>query len=414
MDGLIIRGAILVDGRGGEPYVADVYVAGGKVARIVESNDVDVDEVWREAQVIDAAGLVAAPGLVDVHVHFRDPGFTEKEDVFSGAAAAAAGGFTTVCCMPNTEPAVDSPEVLMELDARGRAACMVNLLAVSAMTRGQKGRELTDLAAMASARTRCRELTGKGIAGVSEDGRTLDDENLMRRTMLEAKRLGLTVMDHAEPEEEITERDIRLARETGAHVHIQHVSTAAAVAAIRRAKRELPNISCETAPHYIALTSEALDRMGANAKMNPPLKTERDREAILEGLADGTIDIIATDHAPHTAADKAGAVDKAPFGVIGLETSFAVAFTLLVKTGVLTLPQLVEKMSVAPVRLIGLRRGIIDVGEVADIVLTDPNYNGVIDSSRFRSKARNTPFDGMDVSGAVTHTLLGGKLTFGG
>jgi dihydroorotase len=395
---LILENVLLIDGSGGEPYPANLSTSG---------------EHGADAQVIDCSGLIAAPGFVDLHVHFRDPGFTDKEDIVSGGAAAAAGGFTTVCCMPNTNPAVDEPDVLLDIDRRGRAAGKVNLFAVGAMTRGQAGRELVDFAAMDAAPTRCRELTGHGVAGISEDGKTLADEDLMREVLAAAERLGLIVMDHAEPEVEITERNIRFARETNAHIHIQHVSTKAAVDALREAKKYLPNITCETAPHYFTLTSEALDRLGPNAKMNPPLKTERDMEAVIEGIADGTIDIIATDHAPHTAAEKTRPTAEAPFGIIGLETCFPIAYTGLVKTGILTLPQLIDRMSTRPARLIGLDRGIIYDNKAADIVLIDPAYEGKINSAEFRSKARNTPFDGMRVSGRVVRTLLDGETTFG-
>jgi dihydroorotase len=410
MKDLIIKNVTVVDGRGGEPFVADIHIARGIIDEIAGARgDVRGENFTR---IIDGAGLIAAPGFVDIHVHFRDPGFTEKEDIVSGGEAAAAGGFTTVCCMPNTSPAIHEPDVLLDIDRRARAAGKVNLLAVSALTRGQAGTELVDFAAMDAAATRCRELTGHGVAGVSEDGKTLDDEGLMRKVLSEAGRLGLPVMDHAEPEVEITKRNIRFARETAAHIHIQHISTKAAVDALRDAKKELPNITCETAPHYFTLTSEALSRLGPNAKMNPPLKGERDREAVLEGIADGTIDCIATDHAPHTAAEKARPVNEAPFGIIGLETCFPLAYTRLVKTGILTLPQLIDKMSAAPARLIGLSRGRLSVGKAADIVLIDPSCEGRIDSAGFRSKARNTPFDGMPVSGRITHTLLNGKITY--
>jgi dihydroorotase len=398
MNGMIRENVTVIDGSGGEPYAASVRCADGIITKIEKGGA--------------GTGVIAVPGFVDVHVHFRDPGFTEKEDIASGSEAAAAGGFTTVCCMPNTDPALHAPEIIEDVDRRAREAGKVNLFALSAMTMGQAGRKLVDFEAMDRAPTLCRELTGHGICGITEDGKSLLDEDLMRRVLAFAKRLGLVVMDHAEPETEITERDIRLARETGAHIHIQHVSAAATVELIRAAKRTMPNITCETAPHYFTLTSEALDRLGPLAKMNPPLRTARDREAIREGLADGTIDIIATDHAPHTRAEKAKPVSEAPFGIIGLETCFALAYTQLVKAGVLTLPQLIEKMSAAPARLIGLDRGIIAEGKAADITLIDLSYEGVIDSSAFRSKGRNTPFDGMPVTGRVLETLRAGVPTF--
>ncbi|MDR1067844.1 MAG: dihydroorotase [Clostridiales Family XIII bacterium] len=399
---MVLENIMLIDGSGRGPCAASICCADGVVKKIERKTGAAIAE----------SGIIAVPGFVDVHVHFRDPGFTEKEDIASGSEAAAAGGFTTVCCMPNTNPALHSPEILADIDRRARETGRVNLFALSAMTVGQAGRELANFAAMDRTPTLCRELTGHGICGITEDGKSLLNEDMMRQVLIAAKRLGLVVMDHAEPETEITERDIRLARETGAHIHIQHVSAAATVDLVRAAKKTMPNITCETAPHYFTLTSEALDRLGPLAKMNPPLRTERDREAIREGLADGTIDVIATDHAPHTLAEKSRPVDEAPFGIIGLETCFALAYTHLVKTGVLTLPQLIEKMSAAPARLIGLDRGIITEGKAADITLIDTAYEGVIDSSAFRSKGRNTPFDGMPVSGRVIKTLRAGAATF--
>jgi dihydroorotase len=413
----------LADGLGSEPYLADVYVEGGVVSKVDACESSDGAEVEfdfkrkfgrdiKNSRVIDGSGLICAPGFVDLHVHFRDPGFTEKEDLASGGEAAAAGGFTTVCCMPNTRPAIHNTEILINVDRRGREAGHVNLFALSAMTINQAGNELVDFAKINEAQTLCHKLTGHGICGITEDGKTLDNDNLMRQILAEAERLGLPVMDHAEPEPVIVARDIEFARYTGAHIHIQHVSMEAAVRALREAKKEGVNITCETAPHYFTLSSEALDRLGANAKMNPPLRTERDREAIIEGISDGTIDIIATDHAPHTLRDKSKPVDEAPFGIIGLETCFSLAYTCLVKSGVLTLAQLIDKMSGKPASLINLDRGIIIEGKAADLVLLDVLCEGVIDSANFRSKARNTPFDGMTVTGRVEKTLLAGKVTY--
>jgi dihydroorotase len=420
---LVIKNVTLADGRGGEPYSANVYIKDGVVSKVEACDSQNgakgESDFTREftseknnPEIIDGRGLVCAPGFVDLHVHFRDPGFTEKEDVVSGGRAAAAGGFTTVCCMPNTRPAIHNADVLADIDRCGREAGNVNLFALSAMTVNQAGNKLADFAAMDEAITLCHELTGHGICGITEDGKTLANDDLMRGVLAEAKRLGLLVMDHAEPEAEIVLRDIEFARGTDAHIHIQHVSTEAAVRALREAKKDCPNITCETAPHYFALTSKALDKIGANAKMNPPLRTERDREAIIEGIADGTIDIIATDHAPHTSRDKSKPMDEAPFGIVGLETCFSLAYTYLVKTGVLTFAQLIDKMSGAPARLINLDRGIIAEGKSADITLLDISHEGVIDSTKFHSKGRNTPFDVMRVNGRVEKTLLAGKVTY--
>jgi dihydroorotase len=359
--------------------------------------------------MMTVGGLVRAPAFVDLHVHFREPGFAEKETIASGARAAAAGGYRAVCMMPNTRPAIDCAETLMTVDRLGREAGEaggVHVLAVSAMTIGQAGLELVDLDAMDAAETRCKELTGHGVCGVSEDGKTLADLVLMEEVCLRAARLGLVVMDHAEPEAETIRRDVWLARRTGARVHIQHVSLAESVRLIRDAKAAGAPVTCETAPHYIALTSAALREQGADAKMNPPLAAERDRMALIEGLCDGTIDCIATDHAPHEAAAKAGSVDAAANGIVGLETAFPVCYTVLVKGGYMTLDELVRLMATRPAEIIGL--------PPADdsYVLLDLSTSYEIDRNTFRTKGRSTPFHGMPVCGRVMQTVIDGRSAY--
>ncbi|MDR1796371.1 MAG: dihydroorotase [Clostridiales Family XIII bacterium] len=334
-------------------------------------------------------GLTAVPGLVDLHVHFREPGFPQKEDIASGMAAARAGGFACVCMMPNTRPPIDSVETLLAVDAKGSGSPCLGL-AASAMTIGQAGKELVDFAAMDAAPTLCKELTGHGVCGISEDGMTLADEGLMERVCREAARLDLPVMDHCEPETETILRDIALANRTGARFHIQHVSRKASVAAIRRAKRDGVPVTCETAPHYFALNGSS------GAKMNPPLGSEEDRLAIIEGLRDGTIDCIATDHAPHEKAVKEGIpYEQVANGVIGLETSLAVSYTTLVAGGYLLLEDLVRLMSTRPAEIIGLPRGALGT------LLLDVETEYAIDREGFLSKGRNTPFDGMLVRGRI-------------
>jgi len=354
-------------------------------------------------------GMMRVPAFVDLHVHFRDPGFPAKEDIESGVKAAAAGGYRAVCMMPNTEPTIDCPRTLLDADRRGAEfgrACGIHVFAASAMTLGQKGRELVGFEAMDRADTSCRTLTGHGVCGISEDGRTLLDDGLMERVCEEAVRLGLPIMDHAEPETDVIRRDIALAKRTGARFHIQHVSLAESVALIRAAKAEGAPVTCETAPHYFALTESdtAMSRKGVNAKMNPPLRTERDRLSIVEGLLDGTIDCIATDHAPHEAAAKSLPFDAAANGVIGLETAFPVAYTLLVKEGPLCLDDLIRLMSTRPAELIGLPP---DEGAWIGLDIETP---WVIDAGEFRSKGRNTPFDGMRVYGRVVRAVNAGDV----
>ena len=358
-----------------------------------------------------AGGLIRVPAFVDIHVHFREPGFPEKEDIISGARAAAAGGYRAVCMMPNTRPAIDSVSALMDADRRGREVFIetgVCIFAASAMTRSQAGRELVDFDAMDGAGTYLRELTGHGVCGISEDGMTLADEGLMERVCGAAVRLGLPLMDHAEPEAEIIQRDIGLARRTGARFHIQHVSLAESAALVREAKAEGLPVTCETAPHYFTLTEEEArpGRQGTNAKMNPPLRTEADRLAIIEGLADGTIDCIATDHAPHEEAVKALPYEEAANGIVGLETAFPVAYTELVKSGVMALEDLIRLMSVRPAEIIGLPAVSDDYGDYVELDLDTP---WEIDPGAFLSKGRNTPFGGKKVYGRVVRTVIGGR-----
>jgi dihydroorotase len=358
-------------------------------------------------EVIGAHELVRVPAFVDLHVHFREPGFPEKETIASGARAAAAGGYRAVCLMPNTRPAIDCAETLLAVDRLERAAgvtCGVNALAVSAMTIGQTGLELVDLEAMDVAETRCRELTGHGVCGVSEDGKTLGDAVLMEEVCRRAARLGIVVMDHAEPEVETIRRDIALAQRTGARIHIQHVSLAESVRLFRDAKAAGVTVTCETAPHYIALTSAALREQGADAKMNPPLARERDRRALIEGLCDGTIDCIATDHAPHEAAAKAGPTELAANGIVGLETAFPVCYTVLVKGGYLTLDDLVRLMETRPAEIIGLPPA------EDSYVLLDLETEYEVDKNVFHTKGRSTPFHGMPVYGRVMQTVIGGRI----
>ena len=349
-------------------------------------------------------GVVRLPAFVDIHVHFREPGFPEKEDIESGVRAAAAGGYRAVSMMPNTSPAIDCPEALLAVDRRGREcgagarrgiSPVVAVFAASAMTLSQAGKELVDFDSMDSAGTLCREQTGHGVCGITEDGKTLYDYRLMEKACEAAARLGLPVMSHAEPEADIIRRDIGLARKTGARFHFQHISLAESVELVRAAKAEGLPVTCETAPHYFALTDADVPLVGANAKMNPPLRTERDRRAIIEGLADGVIDCIATDHAPHEAAAKNQPFEEAANGVIGLETAFPVSYTVLVKGGFVSLDRLVQLMSTGPAGIIGLPP---DPAAMIEAELETP---WVIDSSAFLSKGRNTPFDGMRVYGRI-------------
>jgi dihydroorotase len=437
---MIVKDVQIVGGAGGgsvESDLSTILIRKGVIAEI-RNGGTRNHGLQSDCRIVEGAGRKAIPGLIDVHVHLRDPGFPHKEDIESGCRAAAAGGYTTICCMPNTDPTIDTADVVRYIDRKGMAASPVRLFAVGAMTMGQRGTVAARIGEMHAADTRCRALTGHGIAGISEDGKSLLDEELMVTVLRTAKALGLPVMDHtedsalaggcinegtvsrslgvrgipAEAETRIVERDIRLARETGARIHLQHISAARSVEAIRRAKEDLPGLTAETAPHYFSLTEDVVPRMGAAAKMNPPLRTERDRLAVIEGLADGTIDLIATDHAPHAAREKAQTLAEAPFGVPGLETGFAVSYSTLVIPGILTLRELIDRMSRRPAELIGLNGGRIEAGLPADIVIIEENEPFAIAGGRFASKGKITPFEGMTVRGRIICTICDGVLCY--
>lgn len=368
-------------------------------------------------EVLDAAGCIVAPGLVDVHVHFRDPGQTWKEDLHTGAMAAAAGGFTTVVCMANTVPTVDTPELLRDLTAR--AACEpIRIRFAAAVTKGLAGKELTDFEALASA----------GACGFTDDGIPLLDEKLTEKAMLRAKALGLPLSFHEEhpafieksgtnrtapaiAEDIMVARDCMLALHTGACVEIQHISSANSVAMVRMAKSLGAKVYAEATPHHFSLTEEAVEIYGTYAKMNPPLRTEKDRQAIIEGLKDGTIDLIATDHAPHSTEEKHREDFFAcPSGIIGLETSLALGITNLVRPGHLTMMQLMEKMSYQPSVLYGFDHGSIVPGSTADLVIFNPEETFI--AGNYQSRSENTPFTGMELFGKVHYTICRGDIVW--
>ena len=419
---LLIKGGRIFKAMG---RAADILVADGKIAEISE----DICETG-DMTVLDVSGLIVSPGLVDMHVHFRDPGFEYKEDILTGAAAAAAGGVTTCCCMPNTSPVIDSAEMVKYILDKAKQA-PVRVLPYGAVTIGQKGRELTDFAALKAA----------GAIALSDDGNPIQSAELMRRAMLFAREQGLFIISHCEDaemvrnyavnegnvsrklripgrpaiaEEIMVARDAALAAGTGARVHIAHVSTAGSVDIIRTAKAAGVAITAETCPQYFTLTEDEVLEQGSLARVNPPLRTERDVAAIIRGLSDGTIDAIATDHAPHSAEEKELPLEEAPSGMIGLETSLALALKFLYHTGELSLDKIIDLMSVNPARILGVDAGTLEVGKTADITIFDPDEVWTVDPARFRSKARNTPFAGMNLSGKVKYTVSRGRLTING
>jgi dihydroorotase len=417
----LIRYGWLVDPATGLNAMTNLLIEDGKIAA-VSGRPVQAD------QVIDAAGLVVAPGLVDLHVHLREPGFEYKETVETGCAAAAHGGVTTLVAMANTNPVTDCPEVVKLVQDKAESTG-VNVLPVGAVTVGQKGETLTDFDALKAA----------GVPAFSDDGVPIQNDTILRQALLKAKQLGMPVLDHCEDkdlvqnyavnagpvadelglpgrpaiaEEMQVERDARLAEETGAHVHICHVSTAKSVDIIRQAKARGVPITCETCPQYFTLTEGEVLKQGTMARVNPPLRTQADVEGIIQGLQDGTIDAIVTDHAPHSAQEKAKPLAKAPSGMVGLETSLALTLTALYHTGKLPLPWIVAKMSTAPALILGQPKGTLAVGADADLVIFDPDEEWTIDPERFASKGRNTPFAGRTVKGKVKYTIAKGKIIY--
>ena len=418
---ILIHGGCVIDPENKSQRLADVVIEDGKIKGIgVFDNDGTYD------QVIEASGLVVAPGLVDVHVHFRDPGLTYKEDIHTGAGAAAAGGFTTVVCMANTKPPVDSLKTLNHVIEEGKKTG-IHVLAASAVTVGMKGEELVDMKALHEA----------GAAGFTDDGIPLMDEELLERAMRQAVVMNVPISLHEEDpsyikenginhgavsdklgiygsparaEETLIQRDILFALRTGAKVNIQHISSAGGVDMVRQAKRMGGAVWAEVTPHHFTLTEEAVLRYGTLAKMNPPLRTEEDRQALIRGLQDGTIDMIATDHAPHSKEEKDRPLTQAPSGITALETSLALGITELVDKKYLTMPELMEKMSLNPARLYNLDCGRMKAGAPADLVIFDPDEEFTVD--KFHSKADNSPFKGWKLKGKTRYTICEGKVVY--
>ena len=423
---IVIKGGRIVDPGRNIDAEGDVWLDGDKIKKVVLGGE--HGELTEGAQVIDAAGKVVAPGLVDVHVHFRDPGFTYKEDIHTGAAAAAKGGFTTVVLMANTKPVVDNAETLNYVLEEGKKTG-INVLSTAAVSVGLKGQELTDMEALKAA----------GAAGFTDDGIPLRDGALVRAAMEKAAALNMPLSFHEEDpayikqnginhgevseklgiygspalaEDAMVARDCMIAKDTGAAIDVQHISSANSVAMVRLAKALGANVWAEVTPHHFTLTEEAVFEHGTLAKMNPPLRTKADRDALIEGLKDGTIDIIATDHAPHSAEEKARPLTEAPRGITGLETSLALGITSLVKKGHLTMVQLMEKMSLNPARLYHLDCGRLEEGRPADLVIFDPEKAWTVKAEEFASKSANSPFVGEELTGKVTYTICKGKVIY--
>ena len=408
---LFINNGLIVDPGSGSEYTGNILIEDGIIKEIVPEGAACSGPETGDAVVIDAAGKWVVPGLIDLHVHFREPGYEYKEDVHSGSRSAAKGGFSVVCCMPNTNPVIDSPKVVRWIDQRALNGNGAQVLSMGAVTKGQQGKELADYEAMIGTETVSCRLTGKGICGISEDGKTVEDRDLMLAAMIKAKELGLTVYSHAEPETEIVKRDLMLAEKAGCRLHLCHISEKESIRLIREAKKRGQNVTAETAPHYFALSSSDV-KGNTNKKMNPPLRSVEDMEAVKEALQDGTLDAIATDHAPHHIREKNLPYEQALNGVIGLETSFPVSYTRLVRTGILTPLELISKMSTGPAKILGIERGCIETGGQADLTIIDTKAEYEIGPGHFLSKSLNSPFLGEKVYGEIIYTLIGGRIVW--
>ncbi|HEX8499000.1 MAG TPA: dihydroorotase [Pyrinomonadaceae bacterium] len=423
---LLIANGYVVDPTQGVNGGRDVLIEDGRVAGLFRSGEAKPEG----AEVFDATGLVVAPGFIDLHTHLREPGQEYKETIASGAAAAVAGGFTSVCAMPNTDPVNDNPAVTSFIVEQALAAGLANVFPVGAITKGSKGEELAEMGEMRRA----------GIVAVTDDGHPVPSPGLMRRAMEYARGFDLTVMDHCDDktlaaggvmheggwslrlglrgraalaEESDAMRDCALAELTGARVHLAHVSTRGAVEAVRRAKERGADVTCEVAPHHFTLTDAACEGFDTNTKMNPPLRSREHLDAILAAVADGTVDAIATDHAPHHLDEKELEFDHAAFGITGLETAVGLALDRLVHGGLVTLERLVELFSTNPARVFRLEgRGTLRPGAWGDVTVLDPDLRWTFDASRSRSKSRNTPFDGWTLRGAPVATVVGGRLVY--
>jgi dihydroorotase len=418
MNTLIIRNGRIIDPANKRDEVGDLFIVDGKIAAKAKSAD---------SEVIDATGLVVAPGLIDLHVHLREPGFGWKETIETGARAAAAGGFTTIVCMPNTSPAADSPGTIAWIRDRAAEVACVNVLPSGAISKGLMGEELAPIGSLRQA----------GVVAITDDGHCVQNNELMRRAVEYARMVGVPVLDHCQDynlvgngvvhegywstllglpgwpsagEEAIVMRNILLAELCDHQVHCQHISAAGSVRILREARARGVKVSGEVCPHHIALTDDAIQNFDTNCKMNPPLRAKEDVAALLDGIADGTLSILCSDHAPHALFEKEVEFDAAPFGIVGLETELGLFLDLLVhKTKTIELSRLIEMFTVNPARLLQIDAGTLSVGHAADVTLIDPNLSWTVNASTFQSMSRNTPFDGWELKGRAVRTIVEGN-----
>ncbi len=420
---LVIKNGRILDPASGRDEVADLLIENGKVAKI--GKDLSGDET------IDATGKLVTPGLIDMHVHLREPGREDKETIGSGSEAAAAGGFTSICPMPNTDPVCDSAQGLQFLASRARETAKVNVFPIGALTKGQKGEAIVEFG----------DMVYYGAVAFTDDGHPVMNAEIMRRGLEYTSMFNVPVLDHCEDlnlsgggqmragamasklglkgipaaaNSSQVARDIDLADYTDGHVHIQHASVKATVEYVRLAKQRGVNVTCEATPHHLTLTDECLATYDSNFKMSPPLGNEEDRQALIAGLRDGTIEAVATDHAPHTDMEKDSVFADAPNGVLGMETAFPVLYTKLVETGELELGTLIERMTAGPARILNLKKGSLAEGVDADVAIFDLDETYTVDAQKFFSRSHNCPFDGWEVKGRTVATVVGGKVVFNG
>ncbi|MDQ3998502.1 MAG: dihydroorotase [Gemmatimonadota bacterium] len=426
-DLLVLRGGRVIDPSQNVDETADVAILEAKIDRVGRVGE--IGESGRTVEELDCAGLVVAPGFIDVHCHLREPGREDVETIATGARAAAAGGFTAVCAMPNTDPVTDNQAAVGFVLQQGQRAGAARVYPIGAITLGQKGEALAEFG----------EMVGAGAVAVSDDGRPLASAQLMRTALEYARTFGIPVADHCEEptlagggamnegvasarlglkgmpgeaEEIMVIRDILLARRSGGHVHLCHLSTAGSVELLRWGRQRGVRVTAEVCPHHLTLTEDAVLGYNTNAKMNPPLRTDADVAALREAVRDGTIDVIATDHAPHHYDEKEREFADAPNGIVGLETALGVVMTSLVEPGILDLPLLVERMAVAPARVFNLPGGSLRTGAVADVTVFDPSAPWTVDPTRFRSKGRNTPYAGWRLRGRAAYTIVDGRVVY--
>lgn len=420
---LLIKGGRVFDPETGFEEVSDVLVSEGVIQKIEKNINEKV------SVTLDAGGCYVMPGFIDLHVHLRDPGLTYKESVETGARAAARGGFTTICAMPNTKPVIDEPSKVAYVHNKAKRMADVNVLQIGAVTKGMQGEELSDIEGMVK----------EGVPAISEDGKSVMNAGLYREGMRMAAANNIPVFAHCEDitmvkggvlnagakadelgvagitnsvEDVIVARDVLLAKETGVRLHLCHCSTKDSMSILKAAKEGGIRVTAEVCPHHFTLCEDDIVNADTNYKMNPPLRSREDKEALIEGLRSGLVDVIATDHAPHHRDEKARPLKKAPFGIVGLETALGLTMTELVKKGILTPMELAKKLSYNPAKILGIDKGRLREGKTADIVVVDPDRTYTVNAARFASKGKNTPFDGRKLTGAVIATLVGGRIVY--